>query len=79
MGNMVACQMEGTFLTKMTWSKVVDSWIHLTGEVVVMGSTLVRVQKGIMDIITIILTGGVRGGTFHMISRNPYLLCLMER
>ena len=78
MGCMVVGLMEGTSQTWMTQLEVVDGWIHLKGEVVVMGSILVLVQTGIMAIIIIILTQGVTGGTFQMSLRKPKLLHLME-
>ena len=57
MGCMVASITEGTGQTRMTQSKVVDEWIHLIREVVLMGSILVLDQRDIMVITTIILIG----------------------
>lgn len=48
MGHMVASLMVGKGQIEMSWLEMVDSWIHLIGEVVDMSSTLIWVQKCIM-------------------------------
>lgn len=63
MGNMVEGFMVGICQTWMTQPEMEGSWIHLKGEAMDMGFILVLVQIGIMVIITIILTRGVRGAT----------------
>jgi len=78
MGHMVGCLMEDIGQKVMIQSEVVDGWIHLTGEVAIMGSILVLDQRDNIFIITIILTGGMRSNTFHMSSRKPSFLPLLE-
>lgn len=60
MEHMVVGLMEDTCWIRMTQLKVVDGWIHLTREIVLMGSILVLVQKDKMVITTIIIIGGMR-------------------
>ena len=79
MGHMVANLNQGLGYTWMIQLEVADGWIHLTGEVVVMGSIPILDQIDNMVIIVIILIGGVRGDTFQMSSRKPSLLHSMER
>lgn len=64
---------------EMTQSEMVDSWIHPIDEAVDMGFTLILVQTGIMDIIVIILIGGVIGDVCRMSSRNQSHLHLMGK
>ena len=64
MGHMVVGLREDTRWTKMIQSKVVDLWIHLTGQLTLMVSIPTLVLRDIIDIISNILIGGVRGGTF---------------
>lgn len=79
MGHMVVGLDQDAGWTKMIQSKVVDGWVHLTGEVVLMGSILVLVQRDIIVITTIVLIRGVRSSVFQRSSRKSTLLHLMER
>jgi len=78
MGHMVAGLMVGIGQAGMIWSKVAGGWIHLTGEVVVMGSILVLLQRDNMVIIVIILIGAMEISSCQMSSRKTSLLHFME-
>ena len=59
MEHMVVGHTVGTGWIEMTWSKIVDSWIHLINKAMNMVFTLVLVQTCMIVIIAIILIGGV--------------------
>ena len=77
MGHMVVGLEQGIGWTRMIQSEVVDHWIHLTCELELMDYIPTQILRDIIIIIAIILTEGVRGGTFQMSSGNPGLLHLM--
>ena len=63
MGHKVVGHEQGTSWTKMIELEVADIWIHLTNNLALMDFILDLVLRDIIIITTIILTGGVRGGT----------------